>query len=115
MGIDKKTYGPAESRIYALRRQHDRARFTRVEAFYRLAREQLDKLRQTYTQSPDVCIADISDTALRDVREDVYVDDGHLRQAGNVVVAKAIVAQLNRCELLPWKNQQVRNGVPIEP
>lgn len=111
LGVDDKKYGPDESRIRAGCEHRDPARFSRAEAFYRFARENFGKLRNEYAQDRKVCVADISRTALRDVHEDVYVDDGHLRGAGNEAVARSILAELDACNVLPWLHSRPEAAV----
>ena len=72
----------------------------RRSLFYRHAREGLGRLRSEYA-GEDVCVADISESALRGAEGPVYKDWGHLLGAGNTAVAETIISELVRCALLP--------------
>ena len=97
IGVDDKAYTPVERKLLTARPDIIRTR----RMFYEPARERLSELASRYETLGGVCISDISRTAFAGVKERVYEDAGHLLPAGNELVAKAILAELSRCGLLP--------------
>jgi hypothetical protein len=72
------------------------------ELFYSTVRPLLTGFAAAREVPERVCIRDISATSFAGITETVYADSGHLLPSGNQIVAEHILAELQRCHLLPW-------------
>jgi hypothetical protein len=98
VGIDGKTYSATEARNAppaggVVSRER--------EIFYQTVRPLLGVFSETNEQSGRYCVADISTRSFAGVSDTVYSDTGHLLANGNELVAQHILAELERCKLLP--------------
>lgn len=100
-GVDNREYVGWEKRYF----ESNQDRNAHLRRFYGFARKHFASLRDKFeTASSGVCIADISGRAIKDVKERVYMDHGHLLGVGNQAVAETIAVELSRCGLMPWQN-----------
>lgn len=96
IGVDSKSYAPGNEQNWA-NSEIGKAKILRRKRFYDIARPSLKALAEEYGDRKNVCFADMS-SALSDVKETVYVDEGHLNSLGNRVVASAMIKQLAKCD-----------------
>ena len=92
MGVDDKPLSIEERQWEA----ELRPKLPLRRAFYETARARFQDFAGS---ADDVCVGDLSQS-FRGVRETLYDDTGHLRPAGNRIVADRIAAALLRCGLL---------------
>jgi hypothetical protein len=95
IGVDEKVYTPIEAQYISPTARQER------EIFYQTVRPLLDKFATANEVSGTSCVADISTKSFSGVTDMVYADTGHLLAYGNELVAQHIVAELERCKLLP--------------
>jgi len=103
IGVDSKTYAPGHEQNW-VDSNIGKAKILRRKFFYDIARPSLEALDKKYSDRNHVCIADLSGT-LKDVKETVYVDEGHLNSLGNRIVATAMIRQLAKCGFLASPRQ----------
>lgn len=103
IGIDEKSYSATESRFVAhLHPQISNELIKQErEVFYQTVRPLLGEFAATNEVAGAFCMADISTSSFAGVTDTVYVDSGHLLAKGNELVARRILAELERCKLLP--------------
>lgn len=99
-GVDNKTYVGWEKRYV----DNNAERLAAIRKFYKQAGAFYRQLAAAEEKPGRVCIADISGTALQGVTERAYSDHGHLLGVGNAAAAKAIIAELDRCRMIPWRS-----------
>ncbi len=100
IGVDGKSYTAIEAQYgppAAVKRER--------EIFYQTVRPLLGTFASANEVSGASCVADISTTSFAGISDTVYSDTGHLLANGNELVAQRILAELERCRLLPqaWK------------
>lgn len=66
--------------------------------FYVALQPELARLRKATSDDPTVCVADVSD-AFRETNETVYIDTGHLNEAGETIVARRLAKELSDCRV----------------
>ena len=66
--------------------------------FYAALQPELARLRKATSDDPTVCVADVSD-AFRETNETVYIDTGHLNEAGETIVARRLAKELSDCRV----------------
>jgi hypothetical protein len=103
IGVDGKTYAPGHEQNW-VNSDIGKSKMMRRKRFYDVARPSLEVLTEEYTDRKNVCLADMS-AVLSDVKEAVYVDEGHLNSLGNRVVASAMIKQLTKCGFLSLSRQ----------
>jgi hypothetical protein len=101
IGVDGKEYAAIERAYYAeIDPRRPNMRHAR-EVFYATVRPLLHSFNAAHEEE-GVCVADISDTVFKGHVEPLYADDGHLLPVGNQIVAKRVLAELRRCNMVPF-------------
>jgi hypothetical protein len=97
IGVDDKTYSPKE--LVWIESALGKAKAIRRLRFYEQARPLLASLAKEYRDDQNLCFRDIS-RVFKDIKERVYVDEGHANSAGHRVVAAALIDRLVSCGFL---------------
>ncbi len=98
IGVDGKTYAPGLEQNW-VNSDTGKAEILRRQRFYHIARPRLKALAEEYADRDNICIADMSGV-LSDIKEAIYVDQGHLNSFGNRRVASMMIKQLTKCGFL---------------
>ena len=98
IGVDSKSYAPGREQNWA-NSDIGKAKIMRRQWFYGVARPMLSALADEYAEQKNICFADMSGV-LSDIKETLYVDEGHLNSRGNRIVAAAMIKQLAECGFL---------------
>jgi hypothetical protein len=100
IGVDGKEYAAVEL-AYAQVDPHRPHMRQEREVFYATVRPLLQSFKAAHEEE-GVCVADISDTVFKGHVEPLYADGGHLLPVGNQIVAERVLAELRRCNMVPF-------------
>jgi hypothetical protein len=70
-----------------------------AEDFYAALQPAIAAMGRSSSDDTLVCIADVSDV-FKETEETVYIDSGHLNEAGETIVARRVAAELKKCQIL---------------
>lgn len=100
IGVDGKTYSPKEQ-VWT-ESELGKAKAHRRLQFYEQARPLLKSLSMEFADEKALCFGDLS-TVFKDVKERVYVDEGHANSVGQRIIATALIDKLVACGFLKYQ------------